>query len=189
MGLYCYEAQPCQMSLSNSHNQGAKMIPAGRINYSPNRVLQEPNTLLVVLWQALLSTALYGSQNNTSAMDRRLSLVDSVMSTYLVSKYSAYWPMYGVNTNYILSRFYCRKLKPLRNNASPSNTDNARISRTTTRTPKISPPIVNIFSFDIFNVFRFELPEGGILCVCLEPARTYFEVYINYEYYSSIVYE
>ena len=30
---------------------------------------------------------------------------------------------------------------------------------------------MNIFSFDIFNVFRFELPEGGILYIFLEPAR------------------
>ena len=77
-----------------------------------------------------------------------------------------------------LSRFFYRKLKPLRNNASPSNTSNAHISQTTIHTPGISSPMcspcscghVDIFGFDIFNVFGFELPEGGIVCIFLELA-------------------
>ena len=65
-------------------------------------------------------------------------------------------------------RFYCGKLKPLRNNASPSNTNNAHISQTTTRTPEIRPPMcspcscghVDLFSFDIFNVYSvFSCPK------------------------------
>ena len=99
------------------------------------------------------------------------------MSTCLLSKYSAYWPINGLNTVYI----YHRKCKPLRNNASPSNTNNAHISRTTTRTPKISSPMCSpcrcghfdIFSLEMFNLFCSKLPKGGILCFHLRPARTY----------------
>ena len=71
------------------------------------------------------------------------------------------------------------KPKPIRNNASPSNTNNAHISRTTARTPKISSPMcspcsrgrVDIFGLDIINVFRFELPEGATLRIFLERTR------------------
>ena len=45
------------------------------------------------------------------------------------------WPEYIVNW------FYYRRLKSLIDNASPRNTNNAHVSRTTTRTPKISSPI------------------------------------------------
>ena len=66
-----------------------------------------------------------------------------------------------------LYRFHYRKLKPLRNNASPSNTSNAHISRTTTHTPKISSPICppcpcshfDIFNFEMLNVFHSEFPK------------------------------
>ena len=103
-------------------------------------------------------------------------LVDAIMSACLVSKSSAYWPIYGLNTNCI---DFARGSWNLRNNSSPSNTSNANISGTTSRTPKISSPMcspwscghLHIVSFDIFNIFCFELPEGGILCIFLEPAR------------------
>ena len=52
----------------------------------------------------------------------RLPLVDAIMSTCLVSKYSAYWP--DIWAEYNLNRFYDRKLKSLRNNASARNTNN-----------------------------------------------------------------
>ena len=81
----------------------------------------------------------------------RVPLVDAIMSC-LVSKYSAYWHIWG---EYNLYRFYNRKLKPLRNNASPSNTNNAHISRTTTRTPKISSPTCSPCSRHV-DIFRFD---------------------------------
>ena len=68
--------------------------------------------------------------------------------------------------------FNSRKIKSQWNNAPPRNTNNARISRTTTRTPQIFLPIcvpscscrhVDIFSVEQIKAFRLVFPEGGTL--------------------------
>ena len=79
----------------------------------------------------------------------------------IVSKYSAYRPMYGLKAK--LYRFQCKKLEPLQNNASPSNTNNAHILRTTNYNSHAKNLFTGvcslcscghfrIFSFDVFNV-------------------------------------
>ena len=93
-----------------------------------------------------------------------LPLVHAIMSTRLVSNISACWPIYGLNTNYI---DFNVGIQSLWNNASPTNTNNAHISRTTTRTPKISSPMcspcscchVDTFSVENINVYRFYCPK------------------------------
>ena len=151
-------------------NQGAKMIPVQsnlfpRVSpraqqifwYFGRRLFQQPCTARRTKQVSWTSSPCWCHHVNMSSVEI-LGILNDIL---LWAEYKLY-------------RFYYRKLKPLRYSASPSYTNNAHISRTTTLTPKIShrhPPLVHaaiyvdIFSFDIFNVFRFELPEGGILCI------------------------
>ena len=67
LGLYCYEAQPCQMSLSNSRKPRCRRIPVqSKLSLGFHPTAQH---IALVLWQAFLSTALYGSPNETSDTD------------------------------------------------------------------------------------------------------------------------
>ena len=126
--LLLYEAQPCQMSLSNSQKPRCKndspaesitpwgspraqyivLVPwqallstalAGvSFNSLGRRFFQQPwQAFLQQHWQAFLSTALAGVSFNSlvrlaerKICHGRLPLVDAIMSTCLVSVYSAY---------------------------------------------------------------------------------------------------
>ena len=118
LGLYCHEAQACQMSLSNSQNQVQKWSPS-RANYSrgcSKSPIRCSSALAGVSFNSLVRLT------ERNKCHGRLPLVDAIMSTCLVSKYSAYWP--DIWAEYNLNRFYDRKLKSLRNNASARNTNN-----------------------------------------------------------------
>ena len=89
--LYCYKAQPCKMSLSNCLKPGAKMIPA-QSKLFPT-VLKEPNTLFWYVGRRFLqqpSTSMARRTEQVPWSSSPLYFVDEIMSTCLVSKYSAY---------------------------------------------------------------------------------------------------
>ena len=172
LGLYCHEAQACQMSLSNSQNQVQKWSPS-RANYSrgcSKSPIRCSSALAGVSFNSLVRLT------ERNKCHGRLPLVDAIMSTCLVSKYSAYWPIDGLNTNHV--HITIGRLNPYEITPPQAIRTMPTSRELPTRTPKslhwCAPlvPCVDIFSFDIFNVFRLELPEGGILCIFLEPART-----------------
>ena len=124
-------------------------------------VLKEPNTLFWYVGRRFVqqpSTSMARRTEQVPWSSSPLYFVDEIMSTCLVSKYSAYWPIYGLI--YILYRFclWHWRLKLQRNTGSLTTTNNAHISRTTTRPPRISSPTpcscghMDVFGFDIFNV-------------------------------------
>ena len=93
---YCNE-RPCQVSLHNWKKQGAKMIPVKSIFFPrvPKSSIHWSSTLEGVSYNTLV---LLAEQNKWHGP---LALGHAIMSTRPVSNNSAYWPIYGRDTNYI----------------------------------------------------------------------------------------
>ena len=88
--LYCYDAQPCQISFFNSQKPKCKNDSQWESKLFP-RASKELTQYVNVLNRTLaciLTSALHGSKNKTSAMD--VFPVDAIMSTRPVSNYSSY---------------------------------------------------------------------------------------------------
>ena len=95
--LYCYDAQPCQISFFNSQKPKCKNDSQWESKLFP-RASKELTQYVNVLNRTLaciLASALHGSKNKTSAMD--VFPVDAIMSTRPVSNYSAYYPIYNMS--------------------------------------------------------------------------------------------
>ena len=72
------------------------MIPVQSIPC--NMALQEPNTLFLYFGRRFFNSLVRLTEQNKC--HGRLSLVDAIMSTSLVSKYSAYWLIPGIQAEY-----------------------------------------------------------------------------------------
>ena len=161
-------------------NRSAKAIPM-RSKWLP-RVSQELNcssTLAGVSYNSLVRLA------EQSKCHGRLPLVNAIMSTILVSNYSSYWPIYGRNTNYIdftMGMQNPYEVTPPHVIRTMPISREHRYRTTCTRQ--------SIFITDMFPLFVrscrylrcwknqrpiysvFYCPQGGILCIFLDPART-----------------